>query len=100
MQQNNGWYVLPRTRAGWWAVALCVAFFVSVAVTGTTDTDLSIGRLNVVGAFNFLLAIAGGALALYAMVRRGERSFVVLIPLLPALLAVGFELAEALSSSD
>ena len=95
-QQSDGWYVLPRTLAGWWAAALCAAFFMSVAVTVSSDVELSAGRFNFVGAFNFLLAIAGGALALYAILRCGERSLIVLVPVLPALAAAGFELAELL----
>ena len=96
MQHSNSWYVLPRTPAGWWAVALCAAFFVAVAVTVSADVESTVGPLNLAGAFNFLVAVAGGALALYAMLRRGERSLIVLVPVLPALFAAGFELAELL----
>lgn len=95
-QHSDRWHVLPRTRAGWWAVALCAAFFVSVAVTVSADVEFTVGRLNVAGAFNFLVAIAGGALALYAMLLRGERSLIALVPVLPALFVAGFELAELL----
>lgn len=96
IQQTNRWYVLPRTGAGWWAVALCAAFFIAVAATVSSNADITFGRLNVLGALNFLLAIAGGALALYAILLRGERSLIVLVPVLPALFAAGFELAELL----
>ena len=96
IQHSNRWYVLPRTSAGWWAVALSAAFFVSVAVTVSADVEFTAGRFNFAGAFNFLVAIAGGALALYAMLVRGERSLIVLVPVLPALFAAGFELAELL----
>jgi hypothetical protein len=75
-------------------VGLCAAFFISVAVTSSLDLEFSVGRFNFVGAFNFLAAIAGGALALYAVLVRGERSLIVLAPILPALFAIGFELAE------
>jgi hypothetical protein len=82
-------------------VALCAAFIVSVAATAVAatvsfDVDFSVGPLNLAGAFNFLVAIAGGALALYAILLRGERSLIVLVPVLPALFAAGFELAELL----
>jgi hypothetical protein len=77
-------------------VALCAAFFISVSVTVSADLDFTVGRLNIVGMFNFLVAIAAGALALYAMLRRGERSLILLAPVLPALFAAGFELAELL----
>jgi hypothetical protein len=73
---------------------VCAAFIVSVAVTVSLDVELTVGRFNFVGAFNLLAAIAGGALALYALLRRDERSLIVLIPVLPALFAIGFELAE------
>jgi hypothetical protein len=75
---------------------LCVAFFVAVAVTVSLDLELTAGRLNLAGAFNFLVAIAGGAVALYALLGRGDRSLILLVPLLPALFAIGLELAELL----
>jgi hypothetical protein len=77
-------------------VALCAAFFILVSVTVSTDPDFTVGRLNVVGAINFLVAIAGGGMALYAMLRRGERSLILFAPVLPALFAIGLEFAEAL----
>ncbi len=88
------------TSAGWWAVALFTAFFISVAVTVSFDSlgfdlDFTVGRFNPVGGFNLLVAIAGGAVAAFAIVRRGERSLLVLAPLMLALLALGFEVAES-----
>lgn len=87
---------LPTTRAGWWAVALFAAFFISVAVTVSFDVDLTVGRFNFVGAFNFLVAIAGGALAVFAVMRRGERALLIFAALLPGLFVPGFEGAELL----
>ena len=87
-QQDNNWHVLPRTGEGWGALALAVAFLLS-AVINSLDVDLEFGGLAA-----FLLAIAAGALALYAIARRGERSLLVLLPVLPALFVIALELAE------
>jgi hypothetical protein len=98
--QHPGWSVLPRTAAGWWAVALLVAFACAVAVTTAVDLDANIGQLNLRGTINLLLLLAAGAAALYALLLRGERSVMVVVPILLAVLAVGFEIAEAIVSSD
>jgi cytochrome c oxidase subunit IV len=75
-------------------VALCAAFFISVAVTVSADVEFTVGRFNFVGAFNFLVAIAGGALAVFAVMGRGERGLLVFAALLPGLFVLGFEGAE------
>ena len=91
------WHVTPRTRAGWLALALCGAFFVSIGVVAVFEPDGSIGQFNLWGALSFLLAVAGGALALYALFR--DRALLLLLPMAPALLAVGFELVESLAAA-
>jgi hypothetical protein len=64
------------------------------------NRDWTVGSVNVWGSFNFAVVIAGSALALYAVLRQGERSLLALIPILLAFLAVGLELAEFFFPSD
>jgi len=87
-------HLLPTTRLGWWAVRLAVAFaalFVvgdRIVVVAGRDQ----GAVLVVGAgLSLMLA---GVTAAFAIVRRGERSVLVFLPLIPALLVVLFLLGE------
>lgn len=83
--------VLPTTRLGRWAVRLGIAYFVFM-LTWTIVPG---------GAFIGLAAgVAGGVLALVAIVRDGKRAVTVFAALLPFLLAVAFVLAELLIGHD
>lgn len=99
-QPGTGWYVLPRTRAGSCAAALVGVFALSLVIMAGVNRDWTVGSVNVWGSFNFAVVIAGSALALYAVLRQGERSLLALIPILLAFLAVGLELAEFFFPSD
>ena len=100
LMDKNRWRVSPRTGAGWCAVTLFAAFIVAVAVGVAIDADVSIGELNVAGAINFLLGISAAAVAIYALLFRGERSFLVLLPCLLGLVIIGFELGHWLSTDS
>jgi hypothetical protein len=99
-QPGTGWYVLPRTRAGSCAAVLVGVFALSLVIMAGVNRDWTVGSVNVWGSFNFAVVIAGSALALYAVLRQGERSLLALIPILLAFLAVGLELAEFFFPSD
>jgi len=82
-------HLLPTTTAGRWAVALGLAFLLWVPLSGGMMPP-GVGKL-------FLVAgPLGGCLAIYAVVRRGERALLVLLPLVPAAAVAGFAIAEAL----
>ncbi len=96
-------FALPSTRLGWWAVGLAggvVALLVVdgvLAAAGVTDwgwgARLALGLSSAAGVAT---AISAGVLAVTAVVR-GERSIIVLGPLLFGAFWVMFVLGEFLS---
>jgi hypothetical protein len=78
---------LPTTRPGGWALALQLLFLVLVPL------NLVIEGAGQLAAWAGLL---GGALAAFAVMRRGESALLVFAALLPALFVLGFEGAELL----
>jgi len=81
----------PATRLGKWAVGLGVAFFVFMLGWSVVPGGAFIG---------LACAVAGGIVALVAILRHGERAIAVLAMLVPFLLAVVFVLAELLIGHD
>lgn len=82
----------PMTLEGWWALGLASAAIV-LGVLGEAARRGDVG-----GPFYplaLLAALVGGGAAIVA-VRRGERSLVVMLAVLPLVVAVGFGLAELL----
>jgi len=77
----------PHTKLGWWAVGLAVAGILLVSAW----TILPGGA-----AFGFLCELAGGIVALIAIIRQHERSWMVWLALLPMLNVFVFLLAEIL----
>lgn len=90
---------LPRTRLGWWSVGL-VAFAVLlfVAAIGLTFLSQQVGAptvpMFVFSIAAFASTVAAGVVGLIAWFRRAERSWVVLLTLLPSFFAVYFVLGE------
>ena len=82
---------LPTTRAGRRAVALGAASVVLVLAWTVVPAGAALG---------FLCGLAGGAFALVAILRRGERAALVFVAVLPLLFVVGFVLAELLVGHD
>jgi hypothetical protein len=80
--------VLPTTQLGKWAVGLAGASVVLLFGWSL------VGRLGGVPGLAF--GLAGGVLALVAIVRRGERALTVFAVLLPFLTVLVFLLAELL----
>jgi hypothetical protein len=78
---------LPTTRLGTWALALGLLFVASLPLNSFIEGA---------GRFVALVGLLGGALAVFAIMRRGERALLVVAALLPALFVLGFELAELL----
>jgi hypothetical protein len=82
----------PTTRLGEWALALSLASV--VLVSGWRF----VGRLG--GAPGLALGLAGGAVALVAIVSRGERALGVFAALVPFLNAGVFLVGELLVGHD
>ena len=89
---GDGWLSPPTTIEGWWAAGLATAA-TAVGVLGEVAR-----RGDVSGPFYplaFLAGLLGGVAAVLA-IRRGERSLLAALAVLPLLVAVGFGLAELL----
>jgi hypothetical protein len=77
----------PATRLGWWAIGLAVASF----VLGFAWLFLPAGAL-----ISFLCGLAGGIIALIAIIREHERSWLVWLSILPMINVFVFIIAEFL----
>lgn len=92
-------FALPGTRLGWWAVGLLAAHAVSMVALGILAGVLNTAGLPNLAGHPFLIAtvlvvaLAGTTTGLFAMIGRGERSILVIAPLI---LVVLFLLAEVL----
>ena len=88
-------HLLPRTRLGAWAVRLLMAF---AAFFVTLSTLVAVGQRGVwlvsLVIPLFLAGLLAGATAVVAIVRRGERSVLVFLPLIVGILIVIFLLGE------
>jgi flagellar biosynthesis protein FliQ len=102
--------LLPTTWLGWWAVRLMVAFAVLflVGVSLVAAGEKSAGDaafdslwltvpLTGVGLTAVLAGVLAGVAAAFAIVRRGERSTFVFLPLIVGLLVALFLLGEIVS---
>jgi hypothetical protein len=83
--------ILPTTRPGWWAVGLALANVVLV---------LSWTILPGGAALGFLAGLAGGVVALVAIVRHRDRALAGFLAIAPPVLVVLFVLAELLISHE
>jgi hypothetical protein len=96
-------FALPGTRLGWWAVGLLAAHAVFMVALGILAGVLNTAGLPNLAGHPFLIAtvlvvalgpaVAGITTGLFAMIGRGERSILVIAPLI---LVVLFLLAEVL----
>ena len=77
----------PATRLGWWAIGLAVASF----LLGFAWLFLPGGAL-----ISFLCGLAGGIIALIAIIRGHERSWLVWLSILPMINVFVFVIAEFL----
>lgn len=78
---------MPQTKLGWWAVGLAAAGILLVFAWSILPGGAWLG---------FLCELAGGILALTAIVRERERSWLVWLSILPMVNVFVFVLAEFL----
>jgi hypothetical protein len=84
----------PRTKLAWWSMGLgSGALLLLVATSVLPDVDLSWGELNVVPSLLLLTGLAALVIGIAAY-RRGERSFVLWIGLVPGVLFALLLIAE------
>ncbi|HAY84091.1 MAG TPA: hypothetical protein DCY42_03960 [Chloroflexi bacterium] len=92
----------PSTRLGWWSVVLMAVSVVMMIINPTVFMDIPEDqgwRVTLLPFFAILMILCGlsaGILGLVAVIRRNERSVVVLPGLLIGLFAVVFLLGEFL----
>ena len=94
--------LLPRTRLGFWAVGLLAAFaacfilLISLAAAGQTGGDELSDNLWLAlpGLGAGLSAVLAGVTAAVAVVRRGERSALVFLPLIVGIFVAIFLVGE------
>jgi len=77
----------PTTKLGWWAVGLAAASFV---------LQFAWSILPGGAWLSFLCGLAGGIIALIAIIRQQERSWLVFLSILPMLNVFTFIVAEFL----
>jgi hypothetical protein len=78
----------PSTRLGWWSVGLASAFVVLFIINASVllpAPGVVAWREASVGIVLLVCGLGGGAVALIALIRRRERSWVVWLALLPGL---------------
>lgn len=79
----------PHTSLGWWSVGLMILFMVLFIGQVTASLRFS-------GLVTMTLGVVAGLLTLTALIRQGERSWLIWLMLLPGLFAIVFALAEVL----
>jgi hypothetical protein len=82
--------ILPTTKLGWWAAGLAAAFFPLMFAAAVAPRSAALG---------FVCGLAGGAIALMAIVRDRERAVTVLAAAVPLVIAVVFVLAQLISGN-
>jgi len=88
MQTVSGkFWARPATRLGWWAVRLAAAGIVLILAWSILPGGALLG---------FLCGLVGGLIALIAMIRQQERSWLVFLSILPMLWVIAFILGEFL----
>jgi len=95
----------PGTRPGWWAVGLAAAFVVMFMINSTVFMPAYQGAANVwwrqtllpfYGIFMMLCGLAAGVVALIALIRKHERSWLVWLTILPGAFMLFLILGEFL----
>lgn len=87
----RGHAILPTTRPGTWAAWLAVGYLVLMPAWSVLPGG---------AALAFASGLAGGVVALVAILRRGERALTVFAAVLPLAFVVLFVAAELLIGHD
>jgi hypothetical protein len=89
---------LPKTRLGWWSVGLTAAFLLYLFALIIGVRALEAENLPGIGPFMFGVTMAAAATGLVAVLRRGERSIIMIFPVLIGLAALAMNIGEFLHS--
>ena len=87
---------LPKTRLGWFSVGLTAAFLLYLFELTIGVSALEAENLPGMGLFMFLVTLAAAATGLMAVLRRGERSILMIFPVFIGLSVLFMEIGEFL----
>lgn len=99
---KNRFFALPSTRLGWWAVALAFLFgltnIINIAIFMRLPADepWRQGVLPIYGIIMLACGLAAGISGLAAIIRRGERSWIVWLTLIPGIFVLFLLVGEFL----
>lgn len=100
---HGGIFAWPSTRLGWWSVGFSVVFLVCMLVNGLVFMRLPGGQamwqrtlLAAFGIGMLVCGLAAGVLALTALLRRHERSWLVWLPIVVGVFVIFLLLGEFL----
>ncbi len=86
-QSSSSFWQRPSARLGWWAVGLAAASIVLILAWSILPGGAILG---------FICGLVGGVLALIAVIRQHERSWLVFLSILPLFWVLFFILGEIL----
>jgi hypothetical protein len=87
---------LPKTRLGWFSVVLTAVFLLYLFTPTIGVSALEAENLPVIGLFMFGVTLAAAATGLMAVLRRGERSILMIFPVFIGLSVLSMEIGELL----
>ena len=89
-------FSLPKTRLGWFSVGFTAVFLLYLFGLIFGVSALEPENLPGVGLFMFVVAMAAAATGLVAALRRGERSILMIFPVLIGVAALAMNIGELL----
>ena len=89
-------FSLPKTRLGWWSAGLTALFLVYIFALIIGVSTLEAENLPGIGLFMFGVTLAAAATGLVAVLRRGERSILMIFPVLIGVAALAMNIGEFL----
>jgi hypothetical protein len=89
-------FSLPKTQLGWFSVGLTAVFMLYLFGLTIGVSALEAENLPGIGLFMFGVTLAAAATGLMAVLRRGERSILMIFPVFIGLSVLFFEVGEFL----
>ena len=100
---GKGFFSQPVTSTGWWAAGLGIGFVILFLINALVLIPFSAAQppwsrplMIFYGLFMLACGLGGAVAGLLAILRRGERSWLVWLPLLPGALVIFLLLGEFL----
>jgi hypothetical protein len=90
-------FSLPKTRLGWTSVGLTALFLVYVLALIVGVSALEAENLPGIGPFMFVVTMAAAATGLVAVLRAGDRSILMVFPVLIGVAVLAMNIGEMLA---